>query len=98
MSHTAAEVDFIECMAQEQFRYEAIFEEHAQVLRADMPRFKAAMAKFQQTPLVAKFGQRWEPTQDNVDEYLAHCDDICRLVPQDIDELSLLPGLRVRAI
>jgi hypothetical protein len=61
----------------------------AEVLRADQPRLDAAMTKIQQSPLVAKPGQRWEPTGDSVDEYLARCDDICQSVPQDFDELSL---------
>jgi hypothetical protein len=89
MRHTSAVVAFIENMAKEQLRYETIFGEQAEVLRADLPKFEAAMAQIQQSPLVAKRGQRWEPTQDNVDEYLALCDDICHLVPQDFDELSL---------
>jgi hypothetical protein len=84
--HNSDVVDFIENMAQEQLRYDTIFGEQAEVLRADIPRFEAAMAQIQQLLLVAK---QWEPAQDNVDEYLAHCNDICCLVPQDFDELSL---------
>ena len=93
MDPTSSEADFIENMAQEQCRYETIFGEQAEVLRADPPKFEAAMAQIQQSPLVAKGGQPWEPTQDNVDEYLAYCDDICRLVPQDFEELSTLQRL-----
>ena len=87
--HRTSTANFIENMAQEQIRYETIFGEQAEVLRADILRFEGAMARIQQSPLVAKRGQRWELTQDDVDEYLAHCDDICRLVPQDFEELSL---------
>ena len=87
--HRTSTANFIENMAHEQIRYETIFGDQAKVLRADLPKFEAAMARIQQSPLIAKRGQRWEPTQDDVDEYLAHCDDICRLVPQDFEELSL---------
>jgi len=73
-------------MAQEQFRYEMIFEEHNSVLRADPKKFEAAIAQVQQSPLVAKPGQRWEPAADGVDEYLACCNDICCSVPQDVND------------
>jgi hypothetical protein len=87
--HTSAVVDLIENMAQEQLRYETIYEKQAEVLRTDPLKFGAAMVQIQQSPLVAKHGQRWQPTQDNVDEYLGQCNDICHLVPQNFDELSL---------
>jgi hypothetical protein len=86
MRHTPAEVLFIENMAKEQLRYETIFSAQAEVLRTDRPKFEAAMAQIQQSPLIAKRGQRWEPAQDNIDEYLAQCNDICQVVPQDFDE------------
>jgi hypothetical protein len=89
MHHNSATIALIECMAQDQLRYELIFTKQAEVHRSDQPKFDAAMAKIQQSPLVVKPGQRWEPTGDGVDEYLARCDDICRSVPQDFDELSL---------
>ena len=58
------------------------------MLRSDLPKFEAAMAQLQKSPLVAKHGQRWEHTQDNVYEYLARCDEICHLLPRDFDELT----------
>lgn len=79
-------VDFVEDMAQKQIRYETIFGEQAEVLRSDLPKFEVAMAQLQKSPLVAKRGQRWEPSQDNVDEYLARCDEICHLVPRGFDD------------
>jgi len=86
-------VDFIENMAQKQIRYETIFGEQAEVLGADLPKFEAAMAQLQKSPLVAKHGQRWEPTQENVDVYLARCDEICRLIPRDFhDRVKILHG------
>ncbi|KAF8972291.1 hypothetical protein BDZ97DRAFT_1752873 [Flammula alnicola] len=88
MRRASTAVDFVEDMAQKQIKYETIFGEQAEVLRSDLPKFDAAMAQLQKSPLVAKRGQRWEPTQDNVDEYLARCDEICHLVPQDFDELT----------
>jgi hypothetical protein len=54
------------------------------VLRADLRKFLAAMAQLQKLPLVAKRGQRGEPTQDDVDEYIVRCDEV------EFDELSLL--------
>ena len=57
-------------MAQKQIRYETIFGEQAEVLRSDLPKFEAAMAQLQKSPLVAKHGQRREPTQDNIDEIM----------------------------
>jgi hypothetical protein len=90
MRQTTAEADTIEHIAQEQLKFEIVFEEQARVLRANQARCDVAMRKIQQTPLVAKRGQHWEPTQDNADEYLAYCEDICRSVPQNFDELSLL--------
>ena len=44
-----------------------IFEEQSEILRAD----PSAMVQIQRSPLVAKHGQHWVPTQ--VDEYLARC-------------------------
>jgi hypothetical protein len=93
MRRSSTAVDFVEDMAQKQIRYETIFGEQAEVLRSDPPKFEAAMAQLQKSPLVAKRGQRWEPTQDNVDEYLARCDEICHLVPRDFDELSFFTRL-----
>ena len=58
------------------------------MLSADVLKFETAMSQLQKSPLVAKPGQRWEPTRDNVDEYLTRCDEICRLVPQDFNELQ----------
>ena len=37
MRHTSAVLNFIEHMAQEQLRYENIFSENAEILRADQP-------------------------------------------------------------
>ena len=92
--HTPAVLSFIEHMAEEQLRYETIFAENAEILQADEPKFDAAMAQIrvQQSPLVAKPGQLWEPTQETADEYLAYCNDICRSVPWNFNELSLLRG------
>src|ERR1700722_2883451 len=92
MGQTTVEAGIIEHIAQEQLKFEIVFEEQARVLRADQARCDAAMKKIQQTPLVAKHGQHWEPTQDTVDEYLAYCEDICRSVPQNFDELGLPQG------
>ena len=92
MCGASTAVDFIENMAQKQIKYETIFGDQAEVLREDLPKYEAAMSQLQKSPLVAKHGQRWEPTQDNVDKYLEHCDEICSLVPQDFNELSLSQG------
>ena len=70
MRRASTAVDFVEDMARKQIRYEAIFGEQAEVLRSHLPKFEAAMAQLQESPLVAKHGQRWEPTQDNVDEIM----------------------------
>jgi hypothetical protein len=86
MRHDSATVALIECMAQDQLRYERIFTEQAEILRVDQPRYDAALAKFQQSPLLAQPGQRWEPTEDGVEEYLAGCNNICQMIPQDFDE------------
>ncbi|KAI9453424.1 hypothetical protein BJY52DRAFT_1289528 [Lactarius psammicola] len=79
-------VDFIEKIAQERLRYETIFGEQAEILRTDQHKFDRAMAKIQKSPLVAKHGQRWEPTQENVDKYLATCDDMCHVTPHNFDD------------
>ena len=71
---------------------ETICGEQNEVFRLDLPKSKAAMVQFQKSALVVKPGQRWEPTQDKVDEYLARCDEICHLVPRDLDELSFSQG------
>jgi hypothetical protein len=92
MSRASTAVDFVEDMAQKQIKYETIFGEQAEVLRSDLPKFEEAMTQIQKSPLVAQPGQRWEPTQDNVDDYLARCDEICHLVPRDFDELSSSQG------
>jgi hypothetical protein len=53
-----------------------IIGERADMLRADLPKFEAAMAQLQKSPFVAKRGQRWESTQDKVDEYLARIEEL----------------------
>ena len=88
MRHTPVEIEFIETMANEQFKYQTIFSAHAEWLNTDPLNFAAAMARIEQSPLIVKRGQPWEPTPDKVD-YLVQCDDICQLVPQNFDELSL---------
>ena len=92
MHHTSAVLNCIEHMAQEQLKYETIFVENAEILKADQPKFDAAIVQIQQLPLIAKPGQCWQSTQETADEYLACCNDICCLVPQDFNELSLLRG------
>lgn len=84
--HTPAELELIETMAKERRRYEAIFSAHAAVLRTDPSNRDAAMDRMRQSALVAKRGQPWEPKEEDVDQYLAQCEDICQLVPQDFDE------------
>ncbi|KAH8996135.1 hypothetical protein EDB86DRAFT_2829263 [Lactarius hatsudake] len=73
----ASNFQVIDNMAKEQIKYEIIFSKQAQVLKTDQTKFNEAMAKIQQSPLIAKQGQRWEPTPDKVDEYLLKRDDIC---------------------
>lgn len=92
MHHTSAVLDFIEHMAQEQLKYEIIFAENAEILKADQHKFDAAMVQIQQSPLVAKPGQRWQSTPETADEYLAYCNDICCSAPRNFNELSLLRG------
>ena len=87
MRHSPAVLSFIEHMAEEQLKYETIFAENAEILKEDQFKFDVAMAQIQ---LVAKPGQLWEPTQENADKYLAFCNDICRSVPRNFNELSLL--------
>ena len=58
MPRASTAADFVEDMAQKQTRYETIFGEEAEVLRSDLPKFEAAMAQLQKSPLVAKRGQR----------------------------------------
>lgn len=92
MHQTSTAVDFVEDIAQKRIKYETIFTEQAAVLRSDPARFEAAMANIQQSSLVAKQGQCWQPTQDKIDEYLAFCDEACHIVPQDFNELSFSQG------
>ena len=90
MRHTRTQLDFIENMAKERLRYETICAEQGEVLRSDPPKFNAAVVRICQSPLIAKCSQVWKPKEDDADQYLASCDDICQLVPQDFDELSFL--------
>ena len=90
MDLTSAELDFVEHMAQEQFRYETIFEEQRKVLQTDQAKYEEAIAKTRQSPFVAKPGKCWEPTQDTGDEYLAKCDEICHSVPSDNEGFSAI--------
>lgn len=88
---TPTEVDFVEYIAQERVRYESIFREQAEVLRTDQDKFNQAKAQIEHSSFVAKPGQRWQPAQDKVDEYLAECDaNICRSVPCNFEELSTM--------
>ena len=90
MSLTPAEVNYVEHIVQEKLRYEAIFEEQSKVFQADEAKFKQVIMQFQQSSFVAKPDQKWLPTPDKVDEYLAQCDNICRTVPRNDDELSVM--------
>jgi hypothetical protein len=90
MTLTSTERDFVEHMAQEQYRYETIFGEQRKVLQTDQTKYLEAIAKTRQSSFVAKPGQRWEPTQDKVDEYLAKCDEICRSDPHNYEEFSIM--------
>jgi len=86
---TPEAAEFVECMAQEQVRYETIGPEQREIMIEDQPSFEAALAQFQQSPLAATPGQAWLPAPDKVDEYLANCEVQCDIVPQNFDELSL---------
>jgi len=77
---------FVEDIARAQLHYEAIIVAQTDVLRLDPVAFEAAAVKVQQSPLIAKSGQRWEPAQDDVEQYLAKCDDICGLNPQTFED------------
>ena len=90
MPLTSAECDYIEHMAQKQFRYESIFEEQRNVLQKDQAKYEQAIAKTRESSLVAKPGRHWEPTQDKVDEYIEKCDEICHSVPRDCEEFSIM--------
>ena len=50
----------------------------------DQAKYEEAIAKVRQSSFVAKPGQRWQPPDDQVDEYLAKNDEICNSVPHDI--------------
>jgi hypothetical protein len=90
MSLTSTERDLVEHMAQEQFRYESIFEEQRKILQKDQAKYEQAIAKTLQSSFVAKPGQHWQPTQDKVDEYIAKCDEICHSIPRDFEEFSVM--------
>jgi hypothetical protein len=90
MPLTPPEIELIETIATEQLKYESILSAQAEVPRTGQPNLEAAMARIQQSPLVAEHSQQWETTKDNVGQYLAQCDDICQLVPQNFVELSVL--------
>ena len=71
MSLTMSEIDFVENMAQEQLRYENIFQRQNEMLSVSIPKFEAAVLEFQNSsPFFAKPGQCWEPAQENVGDYL----------------------------
>jgi hypothetical protein len=90
MPFTSTERDLVEHIAQERIRYETIFEEQRKILQTDQAKYLEAIAKTRQSSFVAKPGQRWQPTQDKVDEYLAKCDEICRSDPRDCEEFSII--------
>ena len=83
------ERELIESIAQARVKYENILNDQCAELRKDPDRFHLAVTKLNETPLVAKPGQTWVPTQDMVDEYLAKCDELCLVVPKTFDEFSL---------
>ena len=87
MSLTPAERDYVEQMAQKRFQYGRIFAEHRQILMKDQPKYEEAIAKVRQSSLVAKPGQRWQPPEDQADEYIAKNDELCHSVPCNIEEL-----------
>jgi hypothetical protein len=87
---TDTELAMVEHLAQMQIRYEIIIAEQGEVFRTDMSSYNQAAARLQQTSFVAKSGQDWQPTDDKVDDYFAKCDEICRTIPHDINELSFV--------
>ena len=94
------QTNFVENMAQEQLRYENIFQrQNDEALSVKIPEFEAAVLEFQNSsPFFAKPGQRWEPAQGNVDDYLRRCDEICNSVPQNVNEFSLPQVSQIFAI
>ena len=56
----------------------------------DQPKYEEAIMKVRQSSLVAKPGQHWQPPDDQVDEYIAKCDELCHSVPSNIEEFSVL--------
>ena len=90
MRLSSAEVNFVEHIVQEWIQYESIFEEQCKVFRADETKFKQAMTQFQQSLRVAKPSQKWLPTPDKVNKYLAQCDNVCHTVPRNDNELSVM--------
>lgn len=90
MSLTSTEGDYVEHLAQKRFRYSRIFEERRLILMKDQAKYEEAIAKVRQSSFVAKPGQRWQPPDDQVDEYLAKNDEICNSVPHDIAEFGVM--------
>jgi hypothetical protein len=86
MTLTPAELDVVESMAQEHIRYQKIWHEQEEVLKKDQVDYAQALERVMQSPSVAKPGQRWRPTEGKVDEYLAHCDNTCLMVPRNSEE------------
>ena len=86
MSLTPTELEIVESLAQEHIRYEKIWHEQREILQKDQVDYTQAIEQALQSPFVAKPGQRWRPTQDMVDEYLAQCDATCRMVPHNSEE------------
>ena len=83
---TPEQHNFVEHIAKEQIKYESIFTEQANVLQADLKGYQVAMTQIKQPPLIAKCGQCQEPPLDEVDQYLIQCDNICQIVPHNVDE------------
>ena len=87
---THAELGMVEHLAQMQIQYELTIAEQGEILQTNLSDYNEAAARLEQTPFVAKPGQDWQPTDDKIDNYFAKCDEICRTIPCNIDELSVL--------
>ena len=83
---TADEAAFVEWAAQTRRHFESVVEDQMEVLSKHEEAADRATTAFEKQPQNAKPGQQWEPSPDELDAYLAECNEKCTITPHTIEE------------
>jgi hypothetical protein len=76
----------VEDLARKRNHYEHTFEEHKAILQKDPIQFQSAWDVCVQDAAIAKPGQRFIPSDDDKEEFMARCEAVCSMNPKSFEE------------